>query len=245
MIRGASVEAVPPPFDRGWPLRGVLIPFARGLKHVYRARTIGVERIPTDRPVIYVGKHPRTWLYLETLVLGLVTFWDSDRPPFRALEEQGTSMHRTPIVGWFRRHVNSIPATEAAALGVLARGESLLVFPGGTRELYGEPDTLRWSGRTGFARLALAARVAVQPFAIIGADQQHPARLRLRGSSIWLPPLPLPVRLDYHFGVPIEPEGSPDSRGDVAALAASVHDATRRLLDAGVAMRHARSPVRA
>jgi len=239
MSRETIEGAPPPPFERGWPMRGVIIPFARGLKRMYRARVIGAHHIPADRPVIYVGKHPRTWLYFETLVLGLVAFWDSDRPPIRALEERDTSLHRAPLIGWFRRHVSSIPATGDAALAVLARGESLLVFPGGRRELYGEPDALRWSGRTGFARLALAARVAVQPFAIIGADRQHPARIRFRRSTLWLPPLPLPVRLDYHFGMPIEPHGSADSTDDVTALAARARAATRGLLDRGLAMRRA------
>ena len=227
-------------FVRSLPKQAIIIPLARLLRRVHRVRVFGAEHIPEDRPVVYVGKHPRTYLYLETVMLGLVAFWDADRPPFRVLEQRGTSVHRTPLLGWMRRHVQGIPATEQAALHALARGESVLIFPGGTRELYGAPDTLRWSGRTGFARIALAARAPIQPFAIVGADQQHPLRLRVGRSSLWLPPLPLPVRLDYHFAPTIAPEGSPESPSDVAALAARAHDTTRALLEAGLARRRGR-----
>ena len=176
-------------FVRSPALSRVIIPFARGMaRYYFRARAEGESNIPADRPVIYVAKHPQTFLYLETVMLALFTFWDSDRPAIRVLEKTGTSIHRTPLLGWMRRNVNALPATEEAALAALAGGESLLIYPGGTRELYGPRDQLRWAGRTGFARLAIASGVAVLPFAIIGADRQHLGRLRIGGSSLWLPP---------------------------------------------------------
>lgn len=234
------------PFERDWRLERIVAPVARALAAVYfRARVHGAERIPGDRPVIFVGKHPRTYLYLETLLLGLFAFWDSGRPPIRVLEQRGTSVHRTPVLGWLRRHVHGIPARPEPARAALARGESLLIFPGGTRELYGAPDELRWDGRTGFARLALEARAPIVPFAIVGADQQHPFRLAVRGGSIWLPPVPLPVALDYWFGEPIAPlSPSGDADRDVRAHAQRVGDATRALLAAGMAARGPRRPGR-
>ncbi len=196
--------AVTTRFERSPALARVIIPFARALGRWYfRARSVGAEHIPADRPVIYVCKHPRSFLYLETVLLALMTFWDNDRPPIRVLEKTGTSLHRTPVLGWMRRNVNAVPATEEHALDALGHGESLLIFPGGTRELYGPRDTLRWEGRTGFARLAIAAGVAVLPFAIAGADRQHWGRVAIGGGSLWMPPFPLPVRLEYRFGVPM------------------------------------------
>jgi hypothetical protein len=65
--------------------------------------------------------------------------------------------------------------------------------------------------------MAAAAGVAVVPFAIAGADQQHPWRVPLgRSGSLWLPLFPLPVPLDFHFGAPL----APPPPGDAAALAA-------------------------
>jgi 1-acyl-sn-glycerol-3-phosphate acyltransferase len=211
-------------FPRTWRQDAVLVPLARALRLWYRPRVHGLEGVPADRPVVYVAKHPRGYLYLETILLGLVTFWDSGRVPFRPMEKRGTSLHRTPGLAWIRRHVGTIEATEEAALAALAAGESLLVFPGGARELYGPPDRLEWRGRRGFARIAAAAKVPVVPLAMGGADQQHPLRLPLgRGGSLWLPLLPLPVPLDFWFGAPI----APPPAGDAAAVAAFGDEAAR------------------
>lgn len=226
-------------FHRDGPLTRVIIPCARGLARYFRIQVHGEALIPRDRPVIYVGKHPRTLWYAETLVLGLVTFWDSDRPPFRVLEQPRTTVHRAPVLGWMRRHVAAIPADADSALAALAAGESLLIFPGGTRELYGAPDVLKWHGRTGFVRLAALAQVPIVPFAIVGADQQHPGRLwlsRSRRLSLWLPPFPLPVPLDYWFAAPIAPPPSA-SPAAIAAHAAHVREVTSALLASGLAAR--------
>ena len=230
--------AVTDRFVRTFGLRAVVIPAARLLQTYFRARVFGDDRIPRDRPVIYVGKHPRSYLYLETMLLGLYAFWDADRPPFRVLEAKGTSLHRTPILGWIRRNVNAIPATAEHALDALAHGESLLIFPGGTRELYGPRDQLQWHGRSGFADIAIRAGAPVVPFAIVGADRQHPARFSLGRRSIWLPPFPLPVALDFVFGRPLPPPVSgPPSRTAAAEFAARVETATRDLLAGGAAAR--------
>ena len=221
-------------FRRDGALGSVIIPVARRLaRHYFRVRVFGADQIPADRPVIYVAKHPQSFFYLETVILGLVTFWDNDKPAIRVLEKTNTSIHRTPLLGWYRRQVNAVPAAEEYALDALAHGESLLIYPGGARELYGLPDELLWQGRTGFARLAIRAGVAVLPFAIIGADQQHLRRASVFGASVWLPPFPLPVPLDYRFGSPI----APPPEGDAAAFAARVESATRDLLQAGCAAR--------
>jgi len=208
-----------PRFPRTWRQTAVLIPLTRALRLWYRPRVHGLEQVPVDRPVVYVAKHPRTWLYLEVMLLGLVTFWDSGRPPFRPMEKRGTSLHRLPGLAWVRRHVGTIPATEEAALAALRGGESVLLFPGGARELYGPEDRLEWRGRRGFARIAALAGAPVVPVAIAGADQQHPARLPLgRRGSLWLPPIPLPVALDYWFGAPLPPP-APDDPQAVSAFA--------------------------
>jgi len=172
------------------------------------------------------------------MLLGLFAYWDAARPPFRVLESTHAAAQRTALHDWFRHQVGAVPATEESALAALRSGESLLIFPGGTRELYGAPDRLRWDGRLGYARLAFAAQVPVVPFAIVGADQQHLGRLAVGGSSIWFPPVPLPVRLDFHFGAPIPPPTC-DADDAVAAYAADVRCATEALLAHGIARRRA------
>ncbi len=212
--------------------RAVLTPFFRLLRAYYRARAHGLERLPKDRPVLFVAKHPRCYLYFETMLLGLFTFFSDPRwPEIQVMEKRDTSLHRTPVVGWLRRNVNTIPASEDAAVEALAAGRSVLAFPGGARELFGEPDVVRWGGHRGFARIAARARVPVVPLAIEGADRQHPWRLRLgKRATVWLPLLPLPARLDYWFGAPLAP---PDAASPerLAAFAEEAEAATQALLD--------------
>jgi 1-acyl-sn-glycerol-3-phosphate acyltransferase len=235
----ARADGGAPRFPRTWRQRAVLVPLTRGLRLWYRPRVHCLEGVPMDRPVVYVAKHPRSWLYLEVMLLGLLTFWDSGRRPFRPMEKRGTSLHRTPGLAWVRRHVGAIEATEEAGLAALRAGESLLVFPGGSRELYGPEDRLDWQGRKGFARLAALAGAPVVPVAIAGADQQHPLRLPLgRQGSLWLPPVPLPVPLDYWFGAPLPPPASaPADAESLAGFAAEVARAAQALLDRAVTER--------
>lgn len=210
-------------FPRTWRQTALIMPFAQSLKRYYRARVHGLEQIPPDLPVVYVAKHPRTWLYFETMVFGMFAFWDAPgRIPIRVMEKKDTSVHRLPLVGWVRANIGCIEATEEAGIAALRRGESVLVFPGGARELYGAPDLIDWKGRRGFARIAAAAGAPVVPLAWAGADQQHPSRLRLgKRGSLWLPPLPLPVPLDFWFGAPLAPPpaGDADALAELAARA--------------------------
>jgi 1-acyl-sn-glycerol-3-phosphate acyltransferase len=209
--------------------RAILAPLFRLLRVYFRARAHGFEQVPRDRPVLYVAKHPRGYLYFETMLLGVFTsFDDPTRPEMQVMEKRGTSLHHAPLIGWIRRNVNTIVATEDAAVEALASGRSVLVFPGGARELFGPPDVIRWSGHDGFARIAARAGVAVVPVAIAGADRQHPWRLRVgRRNTLWLPPLPLPVRLDFWFGAPMLPP--PGDRAD--AVARFADDVARRTQD--------------
>jgi 1-acyl-sn-glycerol-3-phosphate acyltransferase len=228
-------------FPTTWRQRLVLKPLTRALKLYYRPTVHGLDQVPLDRPVLYVAKHPRGYLYLEIMLFGLIAFWDNERPPIRPMEKRGTSLHRTPILSWMRRHVGAIEASEEEALRVVALGESLLLFPGGPRELRGAPDRLRWIGR-GFARLAARAGIPIVPLAIAGADQQHPWRFPVGDdSSLWLPPIPLPVRLDYWFGAPLQPPPLADAEA-LGAFAERVAAETQALLDQAVAARGLRGP---
>lgn len=213
--------------------RAILTPLFRFLRVYFRARAHGLEAVPTGRPVLYVAKHPRGYLYLETMLLGVFTsFDDPSLPEMQVMEKRGTSLHRTPILGWLRRNVNTIAATEDDAVEALAAGRSVLVFPGGARELFGPPNVIRWSGHDGFARIAARAGVPVVPVAIAGADRQHPWHLRIgKRGTVWLPPVPLPVRLDYWFGAPLLPP-APDRTDAVARFADDVALRTQDLLHA-------------
>jgi 1-acyl-sn-glycerol-3-phosphate acyltransferase len=216
----------------------ILTPLRPLLRLWFRPRVQGLENVPKDRPVVFVAKHPKGFLYLETILLGFIVYWvKRDRPLIRPMEQRNTSIHRTPVLGFIRRNVNTVPATEEAGLETLAAGESVLIFPGGGRELYGPADRLAWNGRRGFARISARARVPVVPVAIVGADRQHPWRIPLGGKrSLWFPPFPLPVRFDYAFGAPMDPPPADDAEA-VAQFAERVAEATQALIDRTLAER--------
>ena len=95
-------------FPRTWRQTALIVPLARALKRYYRPRAHGLEPSRADLPVVYVAKHPRTWLYLETMVFGLFAFWDApDRIRHPRDGEEGTSVHRLPLVGWVRANVGA------------------------------------------------------------------------------------------------------------------------------------------
>ena len=109
--------------------------------------------------------------------------------------------------------------------------ESILVFPGGGREVAkrkGEKYALIWKNRVGFAHMAIRFGCPIVPFAAVGAEEAFDIlldandlmasplgaileRLGVRGDVI-MPivkgigptPLPRPERLYFYFGAPID-----------------------------------------
>jgi 1-acyl-sn-glycerol-3-phosphate acyltransferase len=154
--------------------------------------------------------------------------------------------------------IGVVPGAPSIADELMRRGETLLVFPGGGREVAkrkGEKYKLIWGDRMGFARLAVKHGYPIVPFATVGAedaldilvDTTHPAlapaqRLfeRVSGSPDLFPivrgigptPIPRPERQYYWFGEPI----------DTAAVAATddraigdVRDRTKAAIEQGIA----------
>ena len=216
-------------FTWGLPRRCVLGGISRALALYHRVEVHGLEALPRGRPLIFVAKHPRTWLYTETLLLGAHACQARGLVPFRTL--QTAEGHRgESLAGWLRRQVGGIPPSQESALAALRRGESLLVFPGGRRELYGPRDAIQWRGRRAYARLAALTQTPVVPLAILGADRQHLLSVPLgRDRLLFLPLFPLPVKLTYHFGAPMAPPASADAAA-VASFSEGVAHATRQLL---------------
>lgn len=61
----------------------------------------------------------------------------------------------------------------AIAADLMDRGETVLVFPGGGRDMLkfkGEEYRLFWEGRSGFARLAIAHDYPIVPVGLVGGD---------------------------------------------------------------------------
>ena len=135
-------------------------------------------------------------------------------------------------------------------LRALRRGELVVCYPGGAREvLKRESDKYRclWQRSFGFVRLALEAKVPLVPFAAAGVDHTFDVVAHLRGSGALLMghakydlpllwgrgPFPRPVPFWFRIGAPVTPPEGADPSDDalVARLHRQVWSRTQAMLD--------------
>jgi len=231
---------VPPVLDtRRWYYRHGYIAAAKWLSRYHRASLRGAA--PLRGPCIYVAHHGAGYLNLDLVVACFLVGWEGwyergeSLTPLRIAAAQGHAIERAiPGLPLVKRQAGLIDPSEASCLAVLARGEQLLVTPGGQRE--STPDArgyrLRWEGRYGFVRLALATGAPIVPLAVVGGFAAYPGFTRGR-LSVWSP-VPLPVRLDVALSEPIRVPRSPSLVRDPATLAPvhrEVWRATQTLYD--------------
>jgi 1-acyl-sn-glycerol-3-phosphate acyltransferase len=221
-------------------------------RRLLNPKVFGAEHLP-DRGVLLVGNH--TLLGLLDAPLLCAELWDRGI----GVRVLGNHAHfRLPRWRDLLLAAGVVPGTPAVAEELMRRGETLLVFPGGGREVAkrkGEKYQLLWAERMGFARLAVAHGYPIVPFATVGAedaldvvlDNDHPVlaparRLfeRLSGSPDLFPlvrgigptPIPRPERQYYWFGPAIETADiAPTDDRAVAAL----RDETRTAIEGGIA----------
>jgi 1-acyl-sn-glycerol-3-phosphate acyltransferase len=153
-----------------------------------------------------------------------------------------------------------VQATPESCAELMQAGESILVFPGGAREVCkrkNEKYELIWKERTGFARMAIENRYPIIPVSAVGAedcfdilvDANDIMKTPLRGPMERLgvredliPPVvrgvglsmwPRPERFYFRFGEPIETAGY-EGRGDDPEALAAVRDETKAALEEGI-----------
>lgn len=142
---------------------------------------------------------------------------------------------KIPGLRRFAAAVGVVDGNPETSGNLLARGELLLVLPGGLREAV-KPRELRyqllWGHRYGFVKLAILHQVPLIPLACVGADDlfDFVGNAYGRGRR-WLGdrglPLPLPARvlpiphrtsLRFIFGEPIVPAIGAEQNDDLRAL---------------------------
>ncbi len=171
-----------------WIVRGILQPFF----HVYwRLQRIGRHHIP-DGPVIFAANHRS---FLDPFVIGVLT----RRPMYYVAKRELFESGR--LQAWILNALGAFPIDRGAsdeeaiktAKAILARGDSVLIFPEGTRI---RPGPLGRPKR-GVARLALETGVPVVPVAVLGTEairrgwriRPHKVRIRV-GPALRFPKVP-------------------------------------------------------
>jgi 1-acyl-sn-glycerol-3-phosphate acyltransferase len=215
----------------------------------------GVENVPASRPFLLVGNHTLMGvLDVPLLVLGL----HERRGVFvRSLADH---LHfRVPLWRDLLTRFGAVDGTPETCRALMRAGESILVFPGGGREVFkhkGEKYHLIWKHRLGFVRLALESGYPIVPFAAVGAEECYDIlvdndelrrtplgalieRIAPRPSEIppivtGLGPLPRPQRFYFSFRKPIETEELKGQQDDEAVCLA-VRAKVRRAVNRGIA----------
>ena len=164
-------------------------------KLLFRPWITGEDNIPATGPAILVGNHVSagdTWL-LPVMIKRRLTF------PAKVELFNGRSVGGRIFGAWLRS-VGQLPMDRTGGrasassmdgvLSVLASGQLLGIFPEGTRS----PDGRMYKGKTGVARLVLAAGVPVIPVGMIDTQFRRSRFLRI----------PLMHRPGVRIGTPLD-----------------------------------------
>jgi len=216
--------------DTGRPSREVMEQMARTLRPFrFLASPVlsGLENIPAERPLLFVGNHGLFGVLDAPLLIS-----ELYRATGIILRPLGDDLHfQVPVWGWASRRLGAVAASPEACARLMRAGETILVFPGGAREASkrkGEKYKVVWGNRTGFARLAIEHACTIVPFCCVGIEDAFDIvldadeilaspvgralqGLGMRRDLVWPlvkgigpTPLPRPERLYFRFEPPVE-----------------------------------------
>lgn len=157
---------------------------------MFRARTRGVENLPTEGGALLLLNHQS---FLDPLVTGV---WLKRPVSYLARD----SLFRVPIVGWILRNTYVMPINRSSGSSAVIResvrrleqGFLLGIFSEGTRSADGQLGRLK----PGFLAVIRRTDVPVIPVGIAGTD-------KALGRNHWFP---RPRRVRVVIGEPIPPE---------------------------------------
>jgi 1-acyl-sn-glycerol-3-phosphate acyltransferase len=192
----------------------------------------GLANLPADGRVLLVGNHTRAGsevLLITYYVHAAIQAWVRPLADRQFGQMRGLQADLVSAYG-------AVVGTPDAARELMRNGETVLVFPGGAREVgkfKGEEYGLQWENRSGFARLAVENGYPIVTAALVGGDDVYAGLVRrdsmLGRATQWaghrfsgrtdvvMPPMrgigptlvPRPRRMYLSFGRPIA-TASPD-----------------------------------
>jgi 1-acyl-sn-glycerol-3-phosphate acyltransferase len=160
--RGAPILQTPSAVRLAWGNRALRWYFAPEYLHM--------ERADPERPTLFVGNHSVFG------VLDVLLFADG------LYRQRGISLRmladrnhfKLPLWRDFVEQTGAVLGTRANCAALMRRGEHILVFPGGAREVFkhkGEAYRLIWKERYGFVQLAIQHGYSITPYATVGAEE--------------------------------------------------------------------------
>ncbi len=199
-----------PAWRLAWFLRATV---GRALTGAYRTRVVGAENIPAHGGYILAGNHVS---YLDPALLWCVT-----PKPTHFIAKQ--ELFAVPAIGWILTRLWALPISRGEAdreaiqraTSLLKAGESVGIFPEGTRQTMGPGDVTQvGAAHQGVSFIAMRAGVPIVPVAISGTEKALP-----RGARF--PRFP---RVTIRFGRPVRVEEFPQTarREKMEAMTAEV-----------------------
>ena len=132
-------------------------------------KSIGIEQVPDRGPLLFVGNHT-----IFGVLDAPMMFFELYTKRGIFLRSLGDHLHfRIPLWRDLLRRFGVVDGTRENCAQLMRAGESILVFPGGGREVAkrkGEKYKLIWKNRVGFARMAIRFGCPIVPFAAVGAE---------------------------------------------------------------------------
>lgn len=181
----------------------------RVMRVAFHARVFGLEHVPLSGPVLLAGNH-------TGLLDGPFVYAVLPRPAAFLVKSE---LYAIRPLAWALDRIGQIPVHRGQpdrtalrlALGVLAEGGAVGLFPEGTRG----KGTFE-SVQHGIAYLAVKSNAPIVPVACLGSGEALP-----EGHAIPR----LGVRVDIVFGPPLHLQitGDPRARSTVAAAATELH----------------------
>ncbi len=217
-------------------------------RNYFRVETHGIEQVPQGR-VMLISNHSGQ-LPLDGAMIAMSLLLEAEPPRVvRAMVEKWAPT--LPFVAPFFARIGQVVGTPENCRRLLAAGETIMVFPEGTRGLnktYDKRYRLQEFG-SGFMRIAVETQTPVLPVAVIGAEEQAPALFDFKQvAKIFgfpalpitptLVPLPLPVKYRLWFGEPMRFSGSAhDDDAELERKVSEVKRAIETLLKRGLKSR--------
>jgi 1-acyl-sn-glycerol-3-phosphate acyltransferase len=207
-------------------------------RNYFRVQVHGIEHVPARGRAMLIGNHSGG-LPLDGGMVIASAFLEMN-PPRLVQGMVEKFFNRLPFASQWSCRTGQLTGLPEHAVRLLEDDRLLMVFPEGARgtaKLFPARNSLVDFG-TGFVRLALQTKAPIVPFAFLGGGEAIPtvvnlyALAKLLGTPYvpitpYLLPLPLPVRLDIHYGPPLVLQGTGNE--DDETIASHVSEVKRTI----------------
>ena len=136
----------------------------------FKPRFVGLENLP-EEPALFIGNH--AFMAIDAALFHLYLYYDHGRY-VKGLGDK--SLFANPYYAAVAHAMGGVSGQAAIVERLMARGDDLLLYPGGAYESVKPPEAryqLQWKQRYGFVKLAASAGYTVVPVASVGPDEYY------------------------------------------------------------------------